>query len=552
MAQAIKLAGGKENISFHNFNHNRLALTLKDQSLVDLRSLQKMRKIKAYSLKNGRLLLTLAISEEDKIMASANKYDGFAQTIIEKVGGRENIQTVTHCITRLRFKLKDESKADTESLTHLDGVIKIMQAGGQYQVVVGSKVEDVYDAVCRIAQIKNVGVVEKEEDKPAKKEGIFAKLMDLISGTMAPMLMALAAAGVIKGLISLFSSLGWLSTTSGTYQVLYAIGDGFFYFLPIILGYTAAKKFGCNEFTGMAIGAALVYPQMVAITKGKVLGTIFAGSAFQMSYYCKFLGIPVVMPPAGYTSSVIPILLAVWLATKLEKWLRGVIPQVVRGFLTPVITFAVMAPLTYLVIGPVAAMLSSLLSLIITMLYTIPAIGGTLGGALIGGTGSILVMFGLHWGLMAIAVNDFTTVGYDYIMGAFSMGQFVGMAQGLAVCIRTHDKHLRDIAIPATVSQLFGVGEPLLYGVMLQRKKLFIMSIVFNTIGGAIVGALGIKCYIMGGMGLFSFPNYINPKSADLNNMLGYMAGVGITCVIAFVGTLIAFKNGKESEKAQG
>lgn len=221
----------------------------------------------------------------------ASKYDGLARIIIQNVGGKENIKSVAHCVTRLRFKLKDESKANDDVLEQTDGVLQIIHSGGQYQVVIGPHVTDVYDTVLAVGHLQAGGLVDDDgnpidgdEGSDAPK-GVLNIIMDLISGILQPILGPLAAAGMVKGFLALFAFLGWMTSTDGAYMIINAFADGFFYFLPIILGYTSAKKFGANPFIGMAMGAALTYPTMVNSTAGDVLGTVFSGTPFEMSYY---------------------------------------------------------------------------------------------------------------------------------------------------------------------------------------------------------------------------------------------------------------------------
>ena len=372
----------------------------------------------------------------------ASKYDGLARIIIQNVGGKSNIISVAHCITRLRFKLKDESKANKEVLESTDGVIKVMQAGGQYQVVIGNQVNDVYDAVLEVGHLNAAGAVDEDGNavddggsESGGKKSPVSMLIDVISGTLQPTLGVMAATGIIKGLLALFDFIGLIPSTSGTYQVWYAVADGFFYFLPIILGYTAAKKFKMNEFIGMAIGIALCYPAMVNSTAGEVLGTVFSGTAFEMSYYQTFLGIPVIMPASGYTSSVVPIILAVAIAAPLEHWLKKVIPDVIKLFVVPFATLVIMVPLTYLVIGPIASILCSILSLTFNAIYSIPVIGGIIGGILIGAFWQVLVIFGLHWGLVPLAMINYGLLGYDFILSPYFCVSFAQTFVVLAIIL---------------------------------------------------------------------------------------------------------------------
>ena len=247
----------------------------------------------------------------------ASKYDGLARIILQNVGGKSNITGIRHCVTRLRFNLKDESKANTDVLKETDGIVTVIQAGGQYQVVIGNQVSDVYDAVISVGHLEQLAEGLADESGNALGEGaggakpnLLNRFIDVISGCMQPILGCLGASGIVKGLLAFSVSMGWMDPSWGTYQVLYAFGDGFFYFLPIFLGYTCAKKLNFDEFIGMAIGVGLVYPNMVAMQGSSPLGTIFAGTAFEMSYTTTFLKLPVFFPASGYPSSVVPVLLA--------------------------------------------------------------------------------------------------------------------------------------------------------------------------------------------------------------------------------------------------
>lgn len=476
----------------------------------------------------------------------AGKYHDLAADILEHVGGLANVESLTHCITRLRFRLKDEGKADKEVLEGLDGVIQVMQAGGQYQVVVGAKVDDLYEELLGEFKVPGLGEVDADEDDAAaadggEKKGPLAALMSTISGVMGPVLMPMAAAGMIKGLVAFCASLGLLATTDGAYQLFYGLGDGFFYFLPIILGYTASKHFRCNELTGMVLGAAYLYPALVALSSsGEALGTLFAGSAFEMSYYSTFFGIPIIYPLSGYTMSVFPIIITTYFASKLERALRRSLPELIRNFATPVIVFAVMVVVQYLIIGPVASLLTSLITFIVSSVYAIPTIGGPLCCLIIGGGFSTLVMFGLHWAMMPISLNNMAQLGYDPLVGS-GIGGFVALGQCLAVAIRTKDARRRAIAIPGLVSQFCGVGEPLLYGIQIPTKFIYVQNIIFSAIGGLLCGIFGVKQFINGGMGFFSLPSFVDPATNDAYCMYAYAAILAVLMVAAFVFTLATY-----------
>lgn len=551
------LSGGEANISALKATEDGVRVTVKDRSTVKLQDIRALPGVASATFTSSVLKCTFTQEKGGHM----GQYHELAGEILKNVGGIENVKSVRHCITRLRFVLKDEKIANDDVISNLDGVIQVMKAGGQYQVVIGVAVDDVYEELVSVYKVPGVGAVaagdESEEAEDGKGKNVFNMLMDTVSGSMAPTLMPLAAAGMIKGLLALCIAMGWLTADSGTYMIWYSIADGFFYFLPIILGYTAAKKFGCNEFLGMALGAALVYPAMVNLSaSAEVMGTLFEGTAFQMSYYNTFLGIPVILPASGYTSSVIPILIAVWAASKLECSLNKVIPQLIRSMSVPFLCFAVMAPATYLIIGPVASMISGVLTLITETLINIPVVGGAVVGMVVGGAFSTLVMFGLHWAIIPIMLNNIAMLGYDPLMAAGSIGGFVGVSQGLAVILRTKSDKTRNVAIPATISQFFGVGEPLLYGIQLPSKFLFVQNIVFSAIAGLVMGALNVHAYSMGSAGLFGIPTFMDPTGADTSNIVFYLGTLAVIMVIAFVFTMATYHDdgsylGKSRNKEQ-
>ncbi len=475
----------------------------------------------------------------------ASKYDGLARIIIQNVGGRDNIISLEHCITRLRFKLKDESKANTDVLKSTDGIVTVMQAGGQYQVVIGNQVADVFDVVCEHAHITPGG---SDDSQGSQKMSVGARLMDIISGVFQPCLFVLSAAGIIKGLLALWVFIAQQTggadvTATGAYQIWYSIGDGFFYFFPIILGYTAAKKFKCNEFIGMALGVGLVYPNMVSITSGEVLGSVFAGTAFQMDYYTTFFGIPVIMPASGYTSSVVPIILAVAVAAVIEKKLKKVIPTVVKAFLVPFIVLVIVMPLTYLVIGPVATIISSAITLVFNALYGLPVVGGLVAGIFIGAFWQVLVIFGLHWALVPLAMLNYAQMGCDNILSPYFCVSFAQSMAVLGIICKTKDKKLKDMAIPAFISGMFGVTEPCIYGITLPKKKPFIISCIGGAIGGAVIGFAGVKSYSMGGLGLFGLPSYIDSTGGGMYSLIWVCIGTVVAMAVSFVLTYITYKD---------
>lgn len=472
-------------------------------------------------------------------------YEKLSRDILDLIGGTENVNSVVHCVTRLRFKLKDESVAKTEELKKLDGVVTVMKSVGQYQVVIGNHVPDVYATVLKVGNIS--GVSENNDSSSDKKLGLGAGFIDMISGVFTPILGVLAATGMIKGFAALILALGWVDATSGTYQLLNIAGDGLFNFLPIFLGYTAMKKFGGTPFIGMAIAAALVHPTLATLNTGEASTVLFQGTLFESPIHITFLGIPVIL--MSYASSVIPIILSTYVTSKVEKGLKKIIPDVVKTFLVPFFAILIMVPLTFLVIGPASTWAGSLLGAATLWIYELSPI---VAGVILGGFWQIFVMFGLHWGLVPIAINNIATLKFDPVLATTVMVCFAQVGAVLAVMLKTRNQKLKSLSIPAFISGIFGVTEPAIYGVTLPLKKPFIMSCIGGGIGGAIIGATAGKLWMMGGMGIFVIPTFIKPGSGLDMSFWGAIIAIFAGFIVAFVLTyLFGFKNTETKENTE-
>lgn len=386
-------------------------------------------------------VFSLPKKKEDYLMAD-NGYRDLAQFIIDHVGGKDNIISVVHCTTRLRFKLKDEAKADDDQLKANDGVVTVVKAGGQYQVVIGTHVDKVYEDVLAVGGLSGGGqVADDYEDK--SNMSALDRFIDLISGIFTPFLGVMAAAGMIQGLTSAMSSFGWISSTSGTYNILYAIGNGFFYFLPIILGITAARKFKVNEFVGIAIGAAMVYPNILALYNSKtVLMTLFKGTVIASPVHATFLKIPVIL--MNYSSTVIPIVLAVWFASYVQKLAEKIILGVVQLFLVPFFVLLITVPITFLVIGPVATWAADLIAAVI---QTVINFSPVLAAVIVGGFWQVLVMFGVHWGIVAAFYTELSSQGWDQML-LFSVSVCFSQI-GVVTAIIFQTKNPKTKALPS-------------------------------------------------------------------------------------------------------
>ncbi|MGO4527805.1 beta-glucoside-specific PTS transporter subunit IIABC [Paenibacillus sp. 2TAF8] len=475
-----------------------------------------------------------------------SNYDQLAKDILSRVGGPENVKSVFHCVTRLRFKLKNESVAKTEELKNLPGVITVMQSGGQYQVVIGNEVPDVYKAVVKAGNLSAEGQIEATDEDSGPKGNLFNRFVDMISGVFTPVLGLLAATGMIKGFTAMFLSLGWIDKDAGTYALLNAIGDCLFYFFPIFLGYTAIKKFGGSPFLGMAIGASLVYPTLAGIRAGEPMYTLFAGTLFESPIRIEFLGIPVIL--MDYASSVIPIIIATFFAVKIERFFKKVMPKVVSNFLVPFCTLLVIVPLTFLVIGPVATWAGQLLGAFTSSIYGLSPL---LTGLVIGGLWQVFVLFGLHWGLVPLVFVNLATLGYDSILALSFAASFAQIGAVLAVMLKTKSQKLKTLGAPAFISGIFGVTEPAIYGVTLPLKKPFIMSCIAGGIGGGILGLFGAKGYIIGGLGIFGYPSYVSPTEGMNSVFFWVVAATIIAFILGFILTyVVGFKDPVEKTAA--
>lgn len=438
----------------------------------------------------------------------AKDYTSLAKKIVENVGGENNVISLVHCATRLRFKLIDENKVNMDVLKQTEGVITVMKAGGQVQVVIGNKVDTVYDAVLSCTNI-NAGNSEEMEDTGNKN--LLNTLLETISGIFSPMLGVMCGAGMLKALLILCTTLNILTADMGTYKILYAAADSVFNFMPIILGYTAAKKFKCNPFIAMSIAMSLLYPTMTA--------------AYSEGTKLTFLTILVTL--VSYASSVMPIIISVYVQSKLEKLLKKIIPEVCKLFLTPLLELSIMVPATFLVIGPFMDKFGKLLASGYTAIMGFNPI---IAGGFVGLIWPAAVIFGLHWGFVPIVMNNIATYGRDTLFVITGPNNMAQAGAALGVFLKTKDKKLKELSGSAAFSAvLAGITEPAIYGVTLPYKRPFAIAAVFSSIAGMIVAAAGTSCPTLLGTSILSLPGYIGP------GFIGFV----IACAIAYFGSAI-------------
>ena len=451
-------------------------------------------------------------------MAKAD-YTQLAKEVVAAVGGKENIVNVTNCMTRLRFVLKDDSIPDKDKVAGIKGVKGVMNQGGQYQVIIGTHVSEVVKDVRREAQISGEGSINKEDMKLIKKDSLWNRFFKTISGCIMPMLGPMIAGGIIKGILVILVTAGILTKTDGTYLVLYAAGDAILYFMPVIVGFTCGKVFDCNPYVTAVIGAAFLYPALV--------------SAVSAEGGITFLKIPVAA--ASYTNTFLPIVLAGFVASKLEKLAKKFIPSMLQLMLVPTFVLAVTVPLSWIVIGPVMNTVSSWLS---KGVFGIFGMSPLIGGALLGAFWQLVVLLGLHAAFIPILMNNLFSQGYDPVNAVLGLTVWALAGVTLGYALKNKDPEKRGIGFGSLASALCGVTEPAIYSIALPNFKLFVCAWIGGGISGGILGALGGKMYTMAGDGLFRIPAMINPEGLDIS-FYGFiicaLISFAVSAVLAFI-----------------
>lgn len=538
----LDAVGGKDNIQelFHCIA--RIRLYVKNEQRVSLQDINRLNIVFESKLIDGEVQILLGDEKVEKVykplvkivnqeknfdralkgelrMSKSNDKDKqLAEQIVQLVGGKDNVNSLIHCVTRLRFKLKDEGKANDDAIKNLHGVMGVAHAGGQYQVIIGNNVVDIYDQVMPLLGLSSESSTDRTEEKEKNPVNKFIKLLTKI---FTPFLGTLAAAGVLKGFLVLLTVLNVLNAKSGTYMILNAAGDALFYFLPIMVGFSTARAFKINEFVGAIIGASLCYPTLV--------------TAYQQKASLNFLGIPVIL--MNYTQSLIPAIVAVWLASLLYKALNKVLPSSLKMIFSPLITIAIAVPLTYIVVGPVTSGLSQGLANIVLAVY---AHASVLAGFILAGIWQGVVLLGLHWAFIPIFLNNIATKGFDPINAMLYCTVFGQTGAALAMVLKAKDVKFKEIGWPAVVSGFLGITEPIIYGVTLPHKKSFIFGSIGSAFGGAVAAFASAKMF--GGFasgGIFGIPMFIDQKAGINFSFIGFCLSLVVAFVLAFVMTLL-------------
>ncbi|MBD1383617.1 beta-glucoside-specific PTS transporter subunit IIABC [Metabacillus arenae] len=439
-------------------------------------------------------------------------YKKLAEEIIYFVGGEENIKNVVHCATRLRFNLHDNKKADKEKLENLDGVLSVVVNSGQFQVVIGSHVSEVFKEIQSAVNIDG-----EENSTPSKqKVNIIEKVFEVISGSFSPLLGTLAGAGMLRALLALLTMTGILSTDSGTYTILLAAGNAIFYFLPIFLGITIATKLGANPYVGGMIGATLLEPN-------------FTGMLQDRGDITDFLGIPVVL--MDYASSVFPAFFAITIYALLNRYLKKIIHKDLQMFMLPMLALIIIVPLTTIAFGPVGVYIANSIGTFINFLY---AETGVLTGAILGGGWTFLTLFGIHTGFTPFMLENLANGG-DPILALVSAAVFAQIGLAFGVFLKTKDKKLKALAGSTLMPGLFsGITEPILYGLALRYKRGLIYIAIAGIIGGGVSGLLGAVATAYAFPSMLSVPIYSPLISYVIAMFVAFAVSAGLTLVLGF------------------
>ncbi|MEK3718342.1 beta-glucoside-specific PTS transporter subunit IIABC [Paenibacillus sp. FSL R7-0333] len=453
-----------------------------------------------------------------------------SEEIISRIGGNANIVQAWHCITRLRFNVKDEKQVQVAEITKLPGVLGAQFQNDQFQVVIGNNVASVYTEVENVMK-----ETASSESSGADRSGSGARglnaVLDTISGIFTPILPAIVGAGMLKGVLALLVSLGWISQSSGEYSVFTMISNASFYFLPFLLAVSAARKFKVNEYLALTLAGTLLYPTILdAYTAGKLEAI-------------PFLGLPVSI--VNYTQSVIPIILGVWLLSYVYRLIDRFIPNTLKIIFTPMLVLAITVPIMLIAIGPLGNFGGIYLEKGVSWLF---AHSGPLTGIVLGGLMPLIVMTGMHYAFFPGTLQNLSKLGYDVLLLPINLITNLSQAGAvLAVFLRTRDPKMKSVALSSGISALLGITEPALYGVSLKLKRPFYASIIGGAAGGGFITAVGLKCYGFAVPGLLSLPLYIEP-GGGMRNFSYALIGIAISFVVSFVMTLILWK---ESDPAK-
>lgn len=462
----------------------------------------------------------------------ASKYEVLANEIVGLLGGRDNISFFTHCITRLRFNVKDKGLVQVKKVEKLPGTVGSQWVGDQYQVIIGTAVDDVYRLICEKNGLEELPEVEADDAAPTGKltaKTIANKIFDAISGSLAPIIPILTCGGMLKILMMFMGYIG-IPEEDGAYQIISFVQNGCFYFLPVFIAAFAAKKFRTNVGVAMVIGSMLLHPAWVGITE----------TATSMDFF----GIPVYL--AAYSSTVFPAFLSVFIMSYVERFINKHCPEILKGIVVPVFTLLIMIPVAFCLVAPLGRIFGDYLSAAIIWLYNTT---GFFDVAVFAGCLPFIIITGMHYGFFSYFLNEFATKGVEpfYCISNYIMNISMGAAS-LAVAIRTRNKEAKSTYLAAAFTAIVaGVSEPALFGVAFRYRKALFCSMIGCFIGGALAGLLHVMTYIKTSFGLAGIAAFIGGDG--MTNFFFALLAIGVGALVTFVLTFIAFKDGVDDEQ---
>ena len=536
--QLLPLVGGKDNISSQRQEGQRLFLRLKDESLSDPAALRALGAVKSCTLKNGQLHIVLSEEKKEEHNMANNKQ--IAEQVLQGVGGKGNVAGLTHCMTRLRFNLRDEDKADRGALQSINGVISVVSAPGQLQVVIGSNVDKVYDELCSMGGFEKQKAINENLDKKRREPGvkgalkwIFGGIADGVSGCVVPLIPFIMVAGILRMIPTLFGDTWHLMDTAGDlYKLFTFTGGAGLYFLPIAVGYTGAKKFGCTPVLGILLGAMLVHPDFMAmaLSMEPVSFTVY--------------GIPCTI--VNYSQTIIPMILATWVMGYVERFFKRHIPDFLAAVVNPLLTIVIMIPLTFCLLGPVGSWLGNAVYAILNGIHTV---FGPLGYALVCALWLLLLTCGLHQVLIAMAIMPLLSGTPDsFIMSASGLSAFATYGVIIGGFLKARRAETRTELGAYFISNFFGgVGEPVLFGFILKYKKPLIAQIVGGFAGGLVAGFSHVTVYTA--MPVLNFMNFLGYMDPNGSANIVWAAISAAVCVV--VAAAVTFILGFDEEQGE-
>jgi PTS system beta-glucosides-specific IIC component len=455
----------------------------------------------------------------------ATDFTELCRDVLEHVGGAGNVTQVIHCATRLRFSLKDSSRFDREALSKIPGVLGTAIGAGTYQVLIGNQVEKVYEQLMALPEMAGIaGGVIDDPATASEKIGLFDRFTRMMSDVFTPYIPLLATGGIASGVIGLLANLGVVASDSLTYQTFYAVFYGLIYFFPIMLAFTAAKHFRCNSYVAAALGAAIMYPGVsdLLVTGQEVTLLGISFSAFNLS------------------GSFVPILLAVFCMSHVERFLKEKLPESMQFILVPLICLAVFVPLTILVFGPLGGLLANGVLAVYNLLVTHVILLEVVFGAFF----SLVIMLGLHWAVIPIELGILASQGVEYSLPAGGMGGYAVLGICLAVMFFAKNKEDRGVAASAAFTQfLCGIGEPALYGIVMREKKLIGTMVIGGGLAGLVLGIGKVGCTNFAFTGLLAFGAWLGAQ-----NFPFYCLGIAAAIISSFAITAVLLKSGQLKE----